>query len=222
MSGGLWSGLHWGCRKQTGDNGVTSGSREHQKDAVLSSSEGESSGDEDSCCGGDENRKQKKKMEDLHVGSDVQIHSLACGTEHNGSRGKLLRFDLDKGRWDVAITIGLAGKVLALRPANLSLVMASETAAASGKTCMAAPGGESRLEVGALVRVHALTNAPEHNGLHGLLENFDAGTGRWKVKTVTKHGPGKTLALKPTNLIWMLSAADKARGASMRPPKGTE
>jgi len=41
----------------------------------------------------------------LHVGPDVSIHSLSDGTEHNGSRGQLLRFDLDKGRCDVAITV---------------------------------------------------------------------------------------------------------------------
>jgi hypothetical protein len=57
----------------------------------------------------------------LAVGCEVQIHSLLSATEHNGSRGHLIRFDSEKGRWDVSITIGQKGQVLALKPANLSL-----------------------------------------------------------------------------------------------------
>ena len=58
----------------------------------------------------------------LAVGCEVQIHSLTSATELNGSRGHLLGFDAEKGRWDVSITIGQKGQVLALKPANLSLL----------------------------------------------------------------------------------------------------
>ena len=57
----------------------------------------------------------------LAVGCEVQIHSLISATEHNGSRGHLIRFDSEKGRWDVSI-VGQKGQVLALKPANLSLL----------------------------------------------------------------------------------------------------
>ncbi len=57
----------------------------------------------------------------LAVGCEVQIHSLISATEHNGSRGHLIHFDSEKGRWDVSI-VGQKGQVLALKPANLSLL----------------------------------------------------------------------------------------------------
>ncbi len=84
----------------------------------------------------------------LAVGCEVQIHSLTSATEHNGFHGHLIRFDSEKGRWDVSITIGQKGKVLALKPANLSLLeppkeanaekAAAEKAAADAKVVILA------------------------------------------------------------------------------------
>jgi hypothetical protein len=150
--------------------------------------------------------------EALHVGAEVQIHSLTGATEHNGSRGELLRFDSEKGRWDVRIGIGQKGRVLALKPDNMHRVMARESRAAEGTTSLGAPGSDHRLEVGVLVKVHSLTGAVEHNGAHGTLVRLDECTGRWEVKKVVRGGgEEQTLALKPANLTFMASAADMAK-----------
>ena len=149
--------------------------------------------------------------EALNVGVEVQIHSLTGATEHNGSRGELLRFDSEKGRWDVRIGIGQNGRVLALKPDNLYRVMARESRAAEGTTAMGAPGNDHRFEVGALVKVHSLTGAVEHNRAHGTLVRLDERTGRWEVQTVERGGGAKTLSLKPENLTLMASAADMAK-----------
>jgi hypothetical protein len=146
------------------------------------------------------------------VGVEVQIHSLTSATEHNGSRGELVRFDSGKGRWDVRIGIGQNGRVLALKPDNLYRVMARESRAAEGTTTMGALGSDHRLEVGALVKVHSLTGAVEHNGAHGTLVRLDERTERWEVQIVERGGgASKTLALKPANLTFMASAADMAK-----------
>jgi hypothetical protein len=64
----------------------------------------------------------------LEVGGEVEIHSLTGSAEHNGERGVLKRFDQKRGRWDVCITTGLirhTGKLLALKPQNLTLQVSS-------------------------------------------------------------------------------------------------
>lgn len=207
--GGFLSGLFGGKKKGAGPPMV----------GRLPAKEEVESDDDDS----DEQPQGRGGEERLDVGADVQIHSLTGSTEHNGSRGQLVRFDEDTGRWDVCITIGQRGRVLALKPANLYRVMAKESWAAAGESTMAAPGDDNRLEIGALVQVHSLSAAPEHNGVHGVLELLDTPTGRWQVKTLAKTGGhSKTLALKPANLMWMVSAADVDRSKAWRPPKGDE
>ena len=152
----------------------------------------------------------------LAVGCEVQIHSLTSATEHNGSRGHLIRFDAEKGRWDVCITIGQKGKVLALKPANLSLALAKESRAAADASAMAAPD-YNKLEVGAMVQIHSLSTSPELNDTSGILHKFDESTGRWEVRTTLKGGATKTVALKPSNLAWLVSASDMDRVKAMRP-----
>ena len=50
----------------------------------------------------------------------MSIHGLTASPEHNGMQGKLETFDSDKGRWGVRLKSN--GKLLGLKPANLSLV----------------------------------------------------------------------------------------------------
>jgi hypothetical protein len=55
----------------------------------------------------------------------VQLHSLKAAPQHNGSRGVLVAFDADSGRWAVRKARGLfAGgvNVLNVKPANLTVV----------------------------------------------------------------------------------------------------
>ena len=52
------------------------------------------------------------------------------------------------------------------------------------------------LVMGAMVRVHSLQSAPEHNGVLGEIVNHNAVKGRWFVKTAT----GRVISLKLLNL----------------------
>ena len=174
------------------------------------SSDSSSHGDEEA--GGRPDGRTWLNEDELHPGAEVQVHSLTGATEHNGARGELVRFDSEKGRWDVRITIGHKGRVLALKPDNLYRVVARESRDAGGATAMAAPGSDHRLEAGAVVKVHSLTGAVEHNGAHGTLVRLDEQTGRWEVQIVARGGgASKTLALKPANMAFMASAADMAK-----------
>ena len=57
---------------------------------------------------------------ELTIGATVKTHSLASATEYNGSQGTLVKFIMEKGRWEVKISD--EPKVLALKPENLELV----------------------------------------------------------------------------------------------------
>jgi hypothetical protein len=167
-------------------------------------------------------RNERSRADHLAVGAEVQIHGLSGSMEHNGSRGHLLCYDEEKGRWEVQITVGERGKILLLKPANLLSAMANESRAAAGEKSVDLPGADPRLEVGAVVQVHSLQSAPEHNGCCCILERIDSARGRWEARTVPTSGKGRVLALKPANMAWVLSAADRAQGMKLRPPKGNE
>jgi hypothetical protein len=53
----------------------------------------------------------------------ASFHSLTGEREHNGSRGHLVRFDVQKGQWIVSITIRHKRKVLAVNPALARIFM---------------------------------------------------------------------------------------------------
>jgi hypothetical protein len=56
--------------------------------------------------------------------------------------------------------------------------------------------------VGARVQIHSLLRTPEHNGAEGEVVEFDASTGRWRVRLA---GPdGRELALKASNLAVLI------------------
>jgi len=59
------------------------------------------------------------------------------------------------------------------------------------------------LEMGAMVRMHSLQSATEHNGLMGEIVERDATKDRWGIRTVT----GRVLSLKPSNLTRVGRAA---------------
>jgi len=59
------------------------------------------------------------------------------------------------------------------------------------------------LEMGAIVRMHSLQSAPEHNGLMGEIVERDFTKDRWGIRTVT----GRVLSLKPSNLTRVGRAA---------------
>jgi hypothetical protein len=98
----------------------------------------------------------------------------------------------------------------------LSLALAKESKAATDASAMAAPD-YNKLEVGAMVQIHSLLASPELNDASGILHRFDESTGRWEVRTTLKGGATKTVALKPSNLAWLVSASDMDRVKTMRP-----
>ena len=53
----------------------------------------------------------------------IRLHSLHSAKEHNGKTGRLVAFDPDAGRWQVALADG--GR-LNVKPANLELVAAEK------------------------------------------------------------------------------------------------
>ena len=65
-------------------------------------------------------------------------------------------------------------------------------------------GGDWTPSVGARVRLHSLRRTPEHNGAEGEVVEFDASTGRWRVRLA---GPdGRELALRACNLAELAPA----------------
>ena len=66
-------------------------------------------------------------------------------------------------------------------------------------------GDDGALSVGARVQLHSLLRAPEHNGAEGEVVEFDASTGRWRVRLA---GPdGRELALRASNLAVLMPAS---------------
>ena len=65
-------------------------------------------------------------------------------------------------------------------------------------------GDDGALSVGARVRLHSLLRTPKHNGAEGEVVEFDASTGRWRVRLA---GPdGRELALKASNFAVLAPA----------------
>ena len=65
-------------------------------------------------------------------------------------------------------------------------------------------GDDGAPSVGARVQLHSLLRTPEHNGAEGEVVEFDASTGRWRVRLA---GPdGRELALKASNLAVLMPA----------------
>ena len=59
--------------------------------------------------------------------------------------------------------------------------------------------------VGAVVKIHSLVASPEHNGVTGTVQIYDASKGRWGVKVAS----GRVLSLKPQNLMLLGRASHK-------------
>jgi hypothetical protein len=56
----------------------------------------------------------------LSEGCTVEVFGLVAAAQHNGSKGKLLKFESEKGRWAVKLSNG--GEVLGVKPANLKFI----------------------------------------------------------------------------------------------------
>ena len=66
-------------------------------------------------------------------------------------------------------------------------------------------GDDGAPSVGARVQLHSLLRTPEHNGAEGEVVEFDASTGRWRVRLA---GPdGRELALRASNLAVLMPAS---------------
>ena len=66
-------------------------------------------------------------------------------------------------------------------------------------------GDDGAPSVGARVQLHSLLRTPEHNGAEGEVVDFDASTGRWRVRLA---GPdGRELALRASNLAVLMPAS---------------
>ena len=59
--------------------------------------------------------------------------------------------------------------------------------------------------VGARVQLHSLLRTPEHNGAEGEVVEFDASTGRWRVRLAEPDG--RELALRASNLAVLMPAS---------------
>ena len=61
------------------------------------------------------------------------------------------------------------------------------------------------VSVGARVELHSLLRNPEHNGAEGEVVEFDASTGRWRVRLAEPDG--RELALRASNLAVLMPAS---------------
>jgi hypothetical protein len=81
-----------------------------------------------------------------------------------------------------------------------------EVAAAVGNDASAAgEEQDSRLQEGAIVKIHSLQSAAaqQHNGAHAELGKFNPDTGRWQAKLLRgKTLSGIEIAVKPANLLF--------------------
>mmetsp|Transcript_77477 Transcript_77477/g.199466 ORF Transcript_77477/g.199466 Transcript_77477/m.199466 type:complete len:303 (+) Transcript_77477:88-996(+) len=89
----------------------------------------------------------------LQPGTSVSIYGLEKAKEHNGKMGKILRFEEQKGRYDVELD--KESTVLSLRPQSLTQQ--------------------------ATVEVVGLESKPELNGRMGDVFKYDASNGRYMV-----------------------------------------
>ena len=60
--------------------------------------------------------------------------------------------------------------------------------------------------VGARVQLHSLLRTPEHNGAEGEVVEFDASTGRWRVRLAGEPDE-RELALRASNLAVLMPAS---------------
>ena len=65
-------------------------------------------------------------------------------------------------------------------------------------------GDDGAPSVGARVQLHSLLRTPEHNGAEGEVVEFDASTGRWRVRLAPD---GRELALRASNLAVLMPAS---------------
>ena len=66
-------------------------------------------------------------------------------------------------------------------------------------------GDDGAPSVGARVQLHSLLRTPEHNGAEGEVVEFDASTGRWRVRLAEPDG--RELALRASNLVVLMPAS---------------
>mmetsp|Transcript_5429 Transcript_5429/g.14672 ORF Transcript_5429/g.14672 Transcript_5429/m.14672 type:complete len:365 (-) Transcript_5429:318-1412(-) len=107
----------------------------------------------------------------LPIGTSVTIRGLAQAKEHNGKMGKVLRFDEQKGRYDVELAKE-SGTVLSLRPQSLT----QQTS----------------------VEVVGLENKAELNGRTGDVFKYDEDAGRY---TVLLQSPAVAVSLQRANCM---------------------
>jgi len=83
-----------------------------------------SSGESAFACG----KREAAAKNKLEIGMKVQVHSL-LSQEFNGVYGKLVRFNVQRGRWDVYLNVGgsFKSQMRAFKSANLKLASESLT-----------------------------------------------------------------------------------------------
>jgi len=102
--------------------------------------------------------------------------------------------------------------------ASLQPEPADPKASASAAAAAAAEATSARrFEIGSVVRVQGLVNAQQHNGEHGVVEQWIESRGRYAVRLATGQRAGKVLHVRGENLQeilrdWNLQEEDEEEG----------
>ena len=75
-------------------------------------------------CAGAAAAPARPRAPSLRVGGRVQVHGLAGSAQHNGKRGRLMRYHEAKARFAVQLELG--GGRIAVRPRNLKALAAED------------------------------------------------------------------------------------------------
>merc|ERR1719171_319745 len=128
----------------------------------------------------------------LPVGVAVRAHSLQGQPELNGCIGKVIGFDLGKGR----LVVEIAGRQVGLKPSNCAQKAIAEDGEEHWADDDKAKSQEVSWSPGTVVCVEGLVSKPEMNGKRGTLRTFDSASGRFDVEL----SASEVVRLKPANI----------------------
>ena len=125
----------------------------------------------------------------LKAGTRVELQGLKAKPELNGQKAAVKSFDASSGRYKVKLEDGRGP--FSLKAQNLRPLPKPP-----------APPPPPKLEPGARVWVRGLTAKPELNGQRGVVEKYNAGSGRWTVALEDGRGGfgWGPFSLRPQNL----------------------
>lgn len=135
---------------------------------------------------------------ELSCGSAVRVTGLTseAGQKLNGELGTVLRYDPEKGRYEVRFKAGDGAR--ALRPENLQCSLATDDAGAGAWAWAGDESARPRLAPGVRVRIERLLSeaVQQLNGQEATFVRFNADAGRCEVRLDN----GEVKAVRPGNL----------------------